>query len=44
MLADLPGRFLFVLDDGRGDVVDLRLDLGYRATGPEGGYLLVGGP
>lgn len=44
VLADLPGRFLFVLDDGRGDVVDLRLDLGYRATGPEGGYLLVGGP
>ena len=43
-LAELPGRFLFVLDDGRGDVVDLRLDLGYRATGPEGGHLLVGGP
>lgn len=43
-LADLPGRFLFVLDDGRGDVLDLRLDLGYRASGPDGGYLLVGGP
>ena len=43
-LAELPGRFLFVLDDGRGDVLDLRLDLGYRATGPEGGQLLVGGP
>ena len=33
-LADLPGRFLFVLDDGRGDVVDLTFDLGYQA-GPE---------
>ena len=43
-LAELPGRFLFVLDDGRGDVLDLRLDLGYRATGPEGGHLLVSGP
>lgn len=27
-LAQLPGRFLFVLDDGRGDVVDRRVDLG----------------
>lgn len=43
-LAALPGRFLFVLDDGRGDVLDLRLDLGYAASGPEGGHLLVGGP
>ena len=43
-LAELPGRFLFVLDDGRGDVRDLRLDLGYRAAGPDGGHLLVGGP
>ena len=43
-LAELPGRFLFVLDDGRGDVLDLRLDLGYRASGAEGGYVLVGGP
>lgn len=41
-LADLPGRFLFVLDDGRGDVIDLRFDLGYQASGPDGGYLLVG--
>lgn len=43
-LAELPGRFLFVLDDGRGDVVDLRFDLGYRATGPDEGWVLVGGP
>ena len=41
-LADLPGRFLFVLDDGRGDVIDLRFDLGYQAAGPEGGYVLAG--
>ena len=41
-LADLPGRFLFVLDDGRGDVVDLTFDLGYQATGPADGFILVG--
>ena len=43
-LAELPGRFLFVLDDGRGDVVDLTFDLGYQAAGPDGGYVLVGSP
>jgi len=43
-LAELPGRFLFVLDDGRGDVVDLTFDLGYQAGGPDGGYVLVGSP
>ena len=41
-LAGLPGRFLFVLDDGRGDVIELRFDLGYQATGPDGGYVLAG--
>ncbi len=41
-LAELPGRFLFVLDDGRGDVADLTFDLGYQAGGPDGGYVLVG--
>jgi precorrin-3B synthase len=41
-LADLPGRFLFVLDDGRGDVSDLALDLGYRALDDTSGLLLVG--
>ena len=44
LLAELPGRFLFVLDDGRGDVSDRRFDLGYRASDPRGGHLLVGGP
>ncbi len=41
-LAELPGRFLFVLDDGRGDVSGLPLDLGYRAVDAEQGLLLVG--
>jgi sulfite reductase beta subunit-like hemoprotein len=30
-LARLPGRFLFVLDDGRGDLVDRGCDLGLAA-------------
>jgi precorrin-3B synthase len=45
-LAELPGRFLFALDDGSGDVSSLRFDLGYRADGPAvaaGGTVLVGG-
>lgn len=29
--ADLPGRFLFVLDDGRGDLIDHPCDLGIVA-------------
>ncbi|SER39317.1 cobalamin biosynthesis protein CobG, partial [Microlunatus flavus] len=41
-LADLPGRFLFVLDDGRGDVAGLGCDLGYRALDAERGELLLG--
>jgi hypothetical protein len=31
VLADLPGRFLFVLDDGRGDVMARSCDLGLVA-------------
>src|SRR5687768_13437219 len=31
-LASLAGRFLFVLDDGRGDLVDRSLDLGVMAV------------
>lgn len=41
-LVDLPGRFLFVLDDGRGDVAALTFDLGYRATSPDQGVIMVG--
>jgi len=43
-LSALPGRFLFVLDDGRGDVVDLTFDLGYQATGRGEGRVLVASP
>lgn len=43
-LAELGGRFLFVLDDGRGDVVDLAFDLAYQALGPQAGTVLVGSP
>lgn len=32
-LAELPGRFLFVLDDGRGDVIARPCDLGLVALG-----------
>jgi precorrin-3B synthase len=42
-LADLPGRFLFALDDGRGDVAAERPDLCWRATGPDQGILDVAG-
>ncbi len=42
-LASLSGRFLFGLDDGRGDVVALQPDLTYLATDGERGLLLVGG-
>ena len=41
-LAELPGRFLFVLDDGRDDVAGLGGDLGYRALDAGRGELLVG--
>ena len=41
-LARLPGRFLFVLDDGRGDVSSLAVDLGYRALADDRGVLLIG--
>lgn len=42
-LAELPGRFLFALDDGGGDVVGLGADLTFAATGPGRGVVLVGG-
>jgi precorrin-3B synthase len=42
-LAGLPTRFLFVLDDGRGDVSGMSFDLGYRAVDHDHGWLLLGG-
>ena len=41
-LADLSGRFLFALDDGRGDVITTDFDLGYQARGPGGGMIMIG--
>jgi precorrin-3B synthase len=42
-LAELPGRFLFAIDDGRGDVAAQRPDVCWRASGPDAGALLVAG-
>ncbi|WP_254666314.1 precorrin-3B synthase [Humibacillus sp. DSM 29435] len=41
-LAALPGRFLFALDDGRGDVIGQSFDLGLIATGPHRVTVLAG--
>ena len=41
-LASLPSRFLFVVDDGRGDVSGMSFDLGYRAVDHDHGWLLLG--
>ncbi len=41
-LADLGGRFLFVLDDGRGDVLDRSLDLGLVAVDARHAQLRLG--
>ncbi len=41
-LAGLPGRFLFVLDDGRGDLVERPLDLGCVAVSDTEAQLRVG--
>jgi precorrin-3B synthase len=41
-LAALPGRFLFALDDGRGDLSATKFDLGYRAIDHDQGWLLIG--
>lgn len=41
-LADLPGRFLFVLDDGRGDLSDRTCDLGLVALDAATAQLRVG--
>ncbi len=42
-LADLGGRFLFVLDDGRGDVVERDCDLGCVAVSSSQAQLRIGG-
>jgi precorrin-3B synthase len=42
-LSVLPGRFLFILDDGRGDVLDRPCDLGLVALDDETAQLRVGG-
>ncbi|MGL5860247.1 MAG: hypothetical protein ACRCY9_03195, partial [Phycicoccus sp.] len=41
-LAGLPGRFLFVLDDGRGDLLDREADLGLVALDDVTAQLRVG--
>lgn len=41
-LAGLPGRFLFVLDDGRGDVMDRRADAGLVALDGTEAQLRIG--
>ncbi|MEU8221014.1 precorrin-3B synthase [Kribbella sp. NPDC048915] len=41
-LADLPGRFLFTLDDGRGDLADLKADVAVRALDDQSALLSLG--
>ena len=41
-VATLPGRFLFVLDDGRGDLVDRGCDLGLVVLDEESAQLRIG--
>ncbi|MGO4613179.1 precorrin-3B synthase [Nocardia sp. 2YAB30] len=42
-LADLPGRMLFTLDDGRGDVSGLGADIGVHAVATDDFALLLAG-
>ena len=42
-LGELPGRFLFVLDDGRGDLADRACDLGLVAIDDRSAQLRIGG-
>ena len=42
-LADLPGRILFSLDDGRGDVSGLGADIGVHAVGGDEFALILAG-
>lgn len=43
VLADLPGRFLFALDDGRGDLADVQADVAVRALDERAAVLSLGG-
>ncbi|WP_326565041.1 precorrin-3B synthase [Amycolatopsis rhabdoformis] len=42
-LAELPGRFLFAFDDGRGDVAGEGADVCWRAVTPQAGTVLLAG-
>lgn len=42
-LAELPGRFLFALDDGRGDLSGVQADVLVRAVDERGALLSLGG-
>ena len=42
VFENLAGRFLFVLDDGRGDLVDRSLDVGVMAVDSEAAQIRVG--
>jgi precorrin-3B synthase len=42
-LADLPGRFLFAIDDGRGDVTGLNADVAAVLTSENTAAILLGG-
>lgn len=42
-LADLPGRFLFAIDDGRGDVAWLGADVAALLTSEDTAAILLGG-
>lgn len=41
-LAELPGRFLFALDDGRGDLAEVQADVAVRALDDETALLSIG--
>ncbi|WP_296393035.1 precorrin-3B synthase [Williamsia sp.] len=41
-LAELPGRILFTVDDGRGDVSGLDADIGVHATGDDFALVVAG--
>ncbi|HEY5855000.1 MAG TPA: precorrin-3B synthase [Aldersonia sp.] len=43
VLADLPARFLFGLDDGRGDILAQLPDAGLLAHSPDDAELVIGG-